>query len=337
MQTETDIKKDRLPTVLDDIQARLGKEISAMNGIISDELHTEHGVVNGIIDTYLVTKGKQIRPLLVMLSATMFGEITPNVLYSAAALEMLHNATLIHDDVVDDTSLRRGKPTLNAIWGNHIAVLSGDLFVSKALSIGVKTGNIKILEALSNLGTDLSLGEMDQLFNARGHHLDEQSYFEMIRRKTASLFSGCVRVGALAVDTAEERILPLESYANLLGLAFQIRDDIFDYFPSREIGKPTGNDLLEGKVTLPLIYALHHGPAIEAGKMRQLLTSDDPLTAPEIERLQAFARDNGGIEYAVDVMRRFQNEGEKILAVYPDSSSKRSFQDIFRFIIERTY
>lgn len=312
-------------------------EIASMNRIISQELHTEHELVNSIVDNYLKTKGKQIRPLLVMLAARMFGEVSDSVLYAAASVEMLHNATLIHDDVVDDTSLRRGNPTLNAIWGNHIAVLSGDLFVSKALSIGVKTGSIEILKALSDLGTDLSLGEMDQLFNARGHHIDEASYFEMIRRKTASLFSGCVRVGAQAVGTPEEQLRPLEKYANLLGLAFQIRDDIFDYFPSKETGKPSGNDLLEGKVTLPLIHALHHGPVDEAEKMKSLLLSDNPLTTPDIERLQAFARDNGGIDYAVEKMIQLQRDGDEIFAVYPDSASKRAFQDIFRFIIERTY
>lgn len=312
-------------------------EIASMNRIISQELHTEHELVNSIVDNYLKTKGKQIRPLLVMLAARMFGEVGDSVLYAAASVEMLHNATLIHDDVVDDTSLRRGNPTLNAIWGNHIAVLSGDLFVSKALSIGVKTGSIEILKALSDLGTDLSLGEMDQLFNARGHHIDEASYFEMIRRKTASLFSGCVRVGAQAVGSPEEQLRPLEKYANLLGLAFQIRDDIFDYFPSKETGKPSGNDLLEGKVTLPLIHALHHGPVDEAERMKSLLLSDNPLTTPDIERLQAFARDNGGIDYAVEKMIQLQRDGDEILAVYPDSASKRAFQDIFRFIIERTY
>lgn len=323
--------------MLDDIQATLKEEISAMNRIISDALHTEHTLVNSIVDNYLETKGKQIRPLLVMLAAKMFGDVNDNVLHAAASVEMLHNATLIHDDVVDDTSLRRGNPTLNAIWGNHIAVLSGDLFVSKALATGVKTGSIAILQALSDLGTDLSLGEMDQLFNARGHNLDEKSYLEMIRRKTASLFSGCVRVGAQAVGTPEDELRPLERYANLLGLAFQIRDDIFDYFPSKEIGKPTGNDLLEGKVTLPLIHALKTGPKDEADEMLALLTSDKVLSAEDIEHLQAFARANGGIEYAVEQMRRLQREGEEILAVYPDSASKRSFQDIFRFIIERSY
>ena len=315
----------------------MSREIEAMNRILSDALHTEHELVNRIVDNYLLTKGKQIRPLLVMLSARMFGEIDGNVLHAAAALEMLHNATLIHDDVVDETSLRRGHSTLNAIWGNHIAVLAGDIFVSKALSTAIHTGNISILKALSDLGTDLSLGEMDQLFNARGHSIDEKSYFDMIRRKTASLFSGCVRVGAQAVGAPEEELLPLEKYANLLGLAFQIRDDIFDYFPSEHTGKPSGNDLIEGKVTLPLIYALQTGPREQADEMYALLRSDRVLSKEEVDVLQAFARDNGGIEYAVETMRKLQREGEGILEVYPESECKTRFLEIFQFIIDRTH
>ena len=180
--------------VLDEIQASMAQEISSMNEIIHSMLSTDHSLVNGIIDNYLKIKGKQIRPILVMLSARMFGAVTERVLYSAAALEMLHNATLIHDDVVDQTPLRRGQPTVNAVWGNHLAVLSGDIFVSKALATAVNTQSLQIIESLSALGPELSLGEMDQLFNARGHVLSKDAYFKTIERKTASLFMGCVRI-----------------------------------------------------------------------------------------------------------------------------------------------
>lgn len=321
--------------VLDKIQAGMASDIAAMNEIIAAALHTGHALVDGIIDNYLKTKGKQIRPILVMLSARMFGAVNPAVLYAAAALEMLHNATLIHDDVLDQTQMRRGEPTINYLWGNHLAVLSGDIFVSKALSTGVKTQSLDILASLSALGTELSLGEMDQLFNARGHDLSVEAYYDMIERKTASLFVGCIRIGAQAVGAPEEEFRALEEYGRLLGRAFQIRDDIFDYFPSNDIGKPTGHDLLEGKVTLPLLAALNSAPPAKAEKMREILVSDDDLSYFEIKELQDFAKAYGGIEAAYEAMEQLRREGMEIIARYPESESKRYFIEIFDYIIER--
>ena len=320
---------------LDRIQEALATELKEMNEIIRSSLSTSNHLMNTVVESYLKTKGKQIRPILVMLSARMFGEINPDVLHAGASLEMLHNASLIHDDIVDETPLRRGLPTINASWGNHIAVLVGDFFVSNALAAGIKTGHLSIISALSALGVELSLGEVDQICNAREHHFDEESYFSMIRKKTASLFMNCVRMGAEAVNAAEDKICPLVDYAELLGLCFQIKDDIFDYFPSEEIGKPSGNDLLEGKVTLPLLYALRTAPSELADKMKDLIRRGD-LSRDEIETLQSFAREYGGIEYAFDVMRRMQREGEKILSVYPDSKWKDCFSEIFEFIISRS-
>lgn len=337
MQIEEHTRNTRKLKVLDRIQASLAKEIEAMNEIIRDSLHTDHSLVNSIVEHYLEVKGKQIRPILVMLAARMFGEIDERVLYAAASLEMLHNATLIHDDVVDQTPLRRGRPTINAVWDNHLAVLSGDIFVSKALALGVRTGSLEILTSLSNLGTELSLGEMDQLFSARGHNLTEEAYFNIIERKTASLFVGCVRIGAQAVGARENEFENLEEYARRLGNAFQIRDDIFDYYPSDDIGKPTGHDLLEGKVTLPLIDALDMAPEEEAQIMRNILMKDDMLSKTEITVLQNFAKEYGGIESAYGEMDILRSEGMDLISEYPDCQSKRDFIEIFDYIIERKY
>lgn len=307
-----------------------------MNDIIRQSLATPNELMNRVVESYLLTKGKQIRPILVMLSARMFGDVTPDVLHAGAALEMLHNASLIHDDIVDETELRRGTPTINAVWGNHIAVLVGDFFVSNALAAGIRTGHLSIISALSALGVELSLGEVDQITNAREHHFDEQRYLDMIRKKTASLFMHCVRMGAEAVNAPAEQIAPLVDYAELLGLCFQIKDDVFDYFDSRHIGKPTGNDLREGKVTLPLLYALRTADPAEAEEMKATLRRGD-LSEAEIERLLAFARDNGGIDYAFSVMHDMQRKAAAILAPYPDSEWKQSFADIFQFIIDRNF
>lgn len=319
---------------MEKIQEGLAPELAEMNAIIGESLHTVNPMMNGIVTRYLKIKGKQIRPILVILSARMFGTVTREVLYAGAALEMLHNASLIHDDVVDDTALRRGVATINARMGNHVAVLVGDFFVSNALEAGIRTGDVRVVSALSRLGKELSLGEMDQISNAREHSLEESSYMSMIRQKTASLFMNCVRMGAELGGADEADRERLVRYAELLGLCFQIKDDIFDYYDDPQIGKPTGNDLREGKVTLPLLYALRTAPESESRPMRDLLMAGN-LTASDIEMLIKFAKAHGGIDYAYDRMREMQQDAEKILAPMPDTASKRAFGEIFEFIIER--
>lgn len=319
---------------LDKIQSRLGDELAKMNSIIAHSLHTPNMLMNQIVTSYLKTKGKQIRPILVILSAQMFGKVNEEVLHAGAALEMLHNASLIHDDVVDETSLRRGLSTINATWGNHIAVLVGDFFVSNALAAGIKTGSINIISSLSALGKELSLGEIDQICNVREHHFDEESYFQMISKKTASLFVNCVKMGAETAGASPSDFSGMVKYAELLGLCFQIKDDIFDYFPNPQIGKPTGNDLREGKVTLPLLYALNHADVEEATRMKDLIIAGN-LDQSHIHTLIEFAKTNGGIDYAFDVMRNMQQEAEEIISQYPDSEAKETFKQIFDFIISR--
>lgn len=320
---------------LDRIQSLLSKELEEMNGLIHSSLATSNELMNSIVENYLKTKGKQIRPILVLLSAKMFSDVNADALNAGAALEMLHNASLIHDDIVDDTQMRRGLPTINNLWGNHIAVLVGDFFVSNALAAAIRTGHLSIISALSALGAELSLGEVDQICNAREHHFDEEHYFSVIRKKTASLFMSCIRMGAEAVGTPKQEYDALVQYGELLGLCFQIKDDIFDYYDAAEIGKPTGNDLLEGKVTLPLLYALRTAPKEEADRMKALLVRGD-LTRPEITELQKFARDNGGVDYAFEVMRSMQSRGDRILDRYPASTWKSCFSEIFEFIISRS-
>ncbi|MDE7159931.1 MAG: polyprenyl synthetase family protein [Muribaculaceae bacterium] len=318
---------------LDEIQCRLAPELREMNELIARYLATPNRLMNDIVSNYLRTKGKQIRPIMVLLSARMFGGVNEHALHAGAALEMLHNASLIHDDIVDETRLRRGVETINARWGNHLAVLVGDFFVSNALAAGIRTGRISIIAALSDLGKELSLGEVDQICNARSNEFVEEDYIEMIRKKTASLFMNCVRMGAEAVDAPAAEVEPMVEYAGLLGLCFQIKDDIFDYYPNPQIGKPTGNDLREHKVTLPLIHALNTAP--DAGPWRELLREGRELTEDEILSLLAFARDNGGIDYAYARMREMQREADRLIAPYPDSEWKQAFRDIFEFIISR--
>lgn len=319
---------------METIISRLKPELEEMNAIIRSTLSTTNDLMNSVVSNYLRTKGKQIRPIMVLLSAKMFGEVTREVLYAGAALEMLHNATLIHDDIVDETKLRRGQSTINALEGNHVAVLVGDYFVSNALAAGIRTGNIRVISALSELGKELSLGEVDQICNARRHDLNPESYFSMIRKKTASLFINCVKLGADTVDASSPAVEPLARFAEQLGLCFQIRDDVFDYFDSKQIGKPTGNDLREGKVTLPLLYALNNAPEEEAAPMKALLEKEH-LSEDDIAMLIEFAKSHGGIDHAFETMREMQRKALREIAIYPDSPWKQCFTDIFEFIISR--
>lgn len=318
------------------LQNLLAPELARMNEIIRASLHTPNPLMNRVVTEYLATKGKQIRPLLVMLSAKFFDGINDDVLYAGAALEMLHNASLIHDDVVDETHLRRGVPTVNAVWGNHMAVLVGDFFVSNALAAGIKTGHLSVISSLSALGTELSVGEVEQIFNARQHTLDETHYLSVIGKKTASLFVNCVRMGAETSGASPERIRPMERYAELLGLCFQIKDDIFDYFDDPAIGKPTGNDLREGKVSLPLLYALRECPDHEKTAEMLALLHKKNLDTAGIDTLVQWAKDCGGIDYAYGFMRKLQVEADAILSQYPPSEWRDAFADLFDYIIART-
>lgn len=316
------------------IQQRIEPELAKMNAIIRDSLSSDNDLMDAVVSNYLLTKGKQIRPIMVILSAKFFGEVNQHVLHAGAALEMLHNASLIHDDVVDDTALRRGRATVNNQWGNHIAVLVGDFFVANALAAGIETGILSIISALSDLGKELSLGEVDQICNVRDHRLDEGHYLSMIRKKTASLFRNCVKMGAEAVGVDVEVYKPLAEYAELLGMCFQIRDDIFDYFSNPLIGKPTGNDLREGKVTLPLLHAIETAPEPISQSVKEMLMKGD-LNEKEIGILIDFAKEYDGIEYSFAKMREMQAEADRLLEVYADSEWKETFRQLFDYIISR--
>lgn len=316
------------------IKRDIAPELEELRRSMSDALKSSNPLMTKVVEGYLDSKGKLIRPVLVILTAKLLGQVSPKVIESAAAVEMLHNASLIHDDVVDDSKLRRGKPTINSIWDNHIAVLVGDFFVSSALQKSISTGDIRIVESLAKLGKLLSIGEIDQIYNARNHRLDEESYFTVITRKTASLFVSCVEMGGYAVGAPENLIEPMRKYAHLLGLCFQIKDDIFDYFSDEKIGKPTGNDLREGKITLPLLNALSRTDLPQTADMLALVEKDE-LNASEIATLIQFAKDAGGIDYAFATMKRIGDEARRQLDIFPDSPARKALDDIIAYIINR--
>ena len=316
------------------IQEQLRPQLDALNEIITSTLTSNSELTNNIVTAYLKSKGKMLRPIVTLLSAKFFGGINDKALQAAAALEMLHNASLIHDDVIDEAKERRGLPTINNVWSNHVAVLVGDFFVTGALRCGVATGDGRILSALADMGRDLSLGEIDQVDMARNHNIDEATYMEIIRAKTASLFECCAAVGGYANDAPRTSIDELRGYTRLLGICFQIKDDTFDYFDDPTVGKPTGNDLVEGKITLPLIYALSLTERRGHEAMRALVHKPE-LEPADITALVEWAKECGGIDYAYDVMRRLRDEAAGLLAGYGDNEVTRALCDIFDFIIAR--
>lgn len=319
---------------IEKIQHSIKADMKRLTDRIDESLTSSNELMNTVIRGYMKSKGKMLRPMLVILTARLFGPVTDKAIAAGASVEMLHNASLIHDDVVDDSQMRRSLPTINNLWGNHMAVLVGDFFVSNALLQATDTQDPRIVATLGSLGKLLSVGEVDQIYNARNHILDERAYFEIISRKTASLFVSCVKMGAYAADVDDERVDHLCRYAELLGLSFQIRDDIFDYYADPKIGKPTGNDLREGKITLPLLYALGQDNAPGVKEMREL-AAKGTLSADEIHTLIEFAKANGGIDYAYRTMERFERQAMESLQNFEPSEALDSLQQLFPYVIRR--
>lgn len=276
-----------------------------------------------------------MRPMLILLIAKNFGDVTEVTQRSAIGLELLHTASLVHDDVVDESSQRRGQASVNATYDNKVAVLVGDYILSTALLNVAMTGSKEIVSYLARLGQTLSNGEILQLTNISNQDISEQVYYDVIRQKTAALFEACAGIGTLSVGASPEIVEEAKRFGSNIGMIFQIRDDIFDYYESPEIGKPTGNDMAEGKLTLPVIYAVNNSddPAI-----RQLAykVKEQTVTADEIATLVAYAKEHGGIEYALSRMREFYSQAQDFIDKYVEKQDVRqALQAYLDFMIER--
>lgn len=323
-------------TELERIRELLRGDIDRLNSIIKESLVSNSDLLNAAITAHLKTKGKQLRPLLVMLSGRLFGGINDCVLNAGAAVELLHNASLIHDDVIDQSAERRGIATINSIFQNHVAVLTGDFFITTALRRAVLTRQSRILDELALLGGALSMGEIDQICNAQERNITEETYMDIIGKKTATLFESCAAMGGYANNQEEDYMKPLRKYAYLLGLCFQMKDDTFDYYHDPAVGKPTGNDLREGKITLPLIYALSLTEHPRHNEMVQLVHKPE-LTTEEIDTLVEFAKEAGGIDYTYDKMEQLREQACAQLNAYPPSDTVEALKQLFQYIIERKH
>lgn len=249
--------------------------------------------------------GKRMRPMLILLMAKSFGQVSQVTQHAAVGLELLHTASLVHDDVVDESGERRGQASVNATYDNKVAVLVGDYILSTALLHVSKTGHQRIVEYLAELGRTLAAGEILQLTNIQNQQISEDVYYQVIKQKTAALFEACASIGALSAGASEEQVEIAGRFGQNLGIIFQIRDDIFDYYESGEIGKPTGNDMAEGKLTLPVIYALHRNPLESMYNLARKVKAGT-VNADEIAVLVEFTKENGGIEYAEKRMEDYR-------------------------------
>ncbi len=311
------------------------QELQKFNAYYRDSIFSENKHIQEVVDYTIRSDGKKIRPMLLLLAAKACGEPNEITYNAAVTIELLHTATLIHDDVVDESLLRRGNPSVNAVYGNKVAVLVGDFFLSTALIKSVLTGNIGLISSISDLGRDLSEGELSQLYIAKEISFNEADYYEVIRKKTASLLSVAMRIGALSVGASDDVVERFTQIGNHLGISFQLRDDIFDYF-GEDVGKPTGNDIREGKVTLPLIYAFRNATPAEDAKYRGYLQKKE-LGEAEIAELIAFAKEKGGIEYAYQAMQAHSEKAKQLILQMEDSAVKSALLVAIEYIVERKY
>lgn len=293
------------------IRDNFGEELRQFDFYLQKAIVNDNRRIADIVRHAFKVDGKRIRPLLVFLAAQSCGKITEETYHGAVTVELLHTATLMHDDVVDESSIRRGQPSANAVFDNKRAVLAGDFVLSSALTESVKTNNLEIVEIISRLGQNLAEGELNQYSLANEIIIDEDEYFRVIEQKTASLLQACAKIGAITAGAERELIDEFGKLGRILGISFQIRDDIFDYF-NDNVGKPTGNDIREGKISLPLIYALKTAPKLASDEMMQIIQSRD-FSPQNIEKLLDFAKQNGGIDYAKSRLNELFADSERII------------------------
>lgn len=322
-------------SLIDQIRQPILAELEVFKKIFTESLYTDNPLLSSINEYLLEGSGKNLRPILVILSAKLCGEINIASYNSALSIELLHNASLIHDDVVDDTMERRGRLSINARWTNKVAVLSGDYMLSNSLICATKTQNLRILEAIAKIGMELSDGELIQLTNTQQTKITEEDYYKVTRKKTAFLFATCTEIGALSVNADAEKTAHLQKFGEYMGICFQIKDDIFDYYTDIEIGKPTANDLQDGKVTLPLIYALQNSTGKEKNLVMSIIDNKD-FSKENVDLIMNFAHAKGGVKYAAQCMENFKIKAIEELNGFEDNEIKSVLIMCAEFAAQRT-
>jgi len=305
--------------------------------LFNQSLVHDYGLLSEVLSHIRQQGGKRMRPILMLLMAKNYGRVSDVTQFSAVGLELLHTASLVHDDVVDESSERRGQASVNASYNNKVAVLVGDYILSTALLNVAYTNNQRIIEYLAELGRTLAAGEILQLSNINNEEIKEEVYYEIIKNKTAALFEACAAIGALSANASDEEVKKARIFGQNLGIMFQIRDDIFDYFDSKEIGKPTGNDMAEGKLTLPVIYALNN---TEFDSMITLAkkVKAGTINTDEIAVLVEFTKQSGGIDYAEQKMAEFSKMCMQFIdESVKDKAVKEALTAYVDYVVQRNY
>ena len=316
------------------IKAPITTELAGFRQLFDSSLSSSNTLLDSVVSHIRQRQGKMMRPMLVILVARLYGEVRPATLHAAASLELLHTASLVHDDVVDESSERRGQLSANAAFNNKVAVLAGDYLLATSLVHAQLTESHPIIRLVSRLGQDLADGELLQLSNVSNLHFSEPVYFDVIRKKTAALFAACTQAAALSMEVGEEEVEKARLLGEYIGICFQIRDDIFDYFDSEEVGKPTGNDMREGKLTLPALHVLNTTASDEI-KAIAFRVKEGNATSDEIARFIDYIKAHGGIEYAEQTMNDYKQKAFDLLDSLPASEITASLRAYLDYVVDR--
>lgn len=321
-------------SVINKIKAPIKEEMIEFQVYFKELMKSDVFLLN-IITKYIIrNKGKQMRPMFVFLSAKLNGEIQHSTHVAAAMIELMHTATLVHDDVVDNSDKRRGVFSIKALWRSKIAVLVGDYFLAKGLSISVDNNEFDLLRILSGAVNEMAEGELIQLEKSRSLNITEEVYFEIIRKKTATLISSATSAGAKSVKASNEVVANMSDLGTYIGIAFQLKDDLFDYQSNSVIGKPIGNDIQEKKMTLPLIYALENSKKSESRKILKIVKKKNKSNQ-NIKQVIDFVKKSGGVNYAEAKMTDYKNKALEILKNYEQSETKQAFNELINYTTSR--
>ncbi len=320
--------------LLSAIQAPIKRDIELFKEFYTAQLGSDIPLLSSALAGVSSSTGKLMRPMLLLLVARSCGAVSRETYAAAASLELLHTASLLHDDVVDESDMRRGRPSLNVLYGNRVAILTGDYLFSLALRCAAETKNIEVIEQLSLLGCALSGGEMMQLQAQKYGAYDEENYFNIIKGKTASLFASCAYIGALSAGASPEVAAQLRRFGEIIGLCFQIKDDIFDYYSS-DIGKPTGSDMREGKITLPAIYVLRTSQNAALAAVNEKLSAEKELDEKDIELLIELSKSEGGVEYAISRIEVLRAEALELLPSSLPADCRDALTAYIDYVIDR--
>jgi octaprenyl-diphosphate synthase len=319
---------------LDKIKAPIAKEMDEFESYFKKSMRSNVPLLDIITNYIIRRKGKQMRPIFVFLSAKLVGSITKSTFNAAGLIELLHTATLVHDDVVDESYERRGFFSINALWKNKISVLVGDYLLSRGMLLAINNDEFPVLKIVSEAVKEMAEGELLQIEKSRGLNTSENIYFDIIRKKTAVLLASCTAAGAKSTGASDEKVELMRQFGENIGIAFQIKDDLFDFQIINQTGKPSGNDIQEKKMTLPLIYAMNNSPSEDVRKIKKAIGKNHG-TVQNIKQIVDFVELHGGIDYATKKMHEYKDKSLLILQQFDDNIARQSLTDLVNYTIER--